>query len=72
MSSEISKRSGRRPGPTTTREAIADAARRQFAELGYDRTTMRGIASRVVVGPGRRPLRFEISLDMVTSEVYSR
>ena len=45
MSSESSaKRSGRRPGPTTTREAIADAARRQFAELGYDRATLRGIA----------------------------
>jgi AcrR family transcriptional regulator len=45
MSSESSaKRSGRRPGPTTTREAIAEAARRQFAELGYDRTTLRGIA----------------------------
>jgi AcrR family transcriptional regulator len=39
------KRSGRRPGPTTTREAIAEAARRQFAELGYDRTTLRGIAA---------------------------
>ena len=46
MSRESSaKRSGRRPGPTTTREAIAEAARRQFAELGYDRTTLRGIAS---------------------------
>ena len=46
MSSERSaKRSGRRPGPTTTREAIAEAARRQFAELGYDRTTLRGIAA---------------------------
>jgi AcrR family transcriptional regulator len=46
MSSESSaKRSGRRPGPTTTREAIAEAARRQFAELGYDRTTLRGIAA---------------------------
>lgn len=45
MSSERSaKRSGRRPGPTTTREAIAEAARRQFAELGYDRATLRGIA----------------------------
>jgi AcrR family transcriptional regulator len=45
MSSESSaKRSGRRPGPTTTREAIAEAARRQFAELGYDRATLRGIA----------------------------
>ena len=44
-SSESSaKRSGRRPGPTTTREAIAEAARRQFAELGYDRATLRGIA----------------------------
>jgi AcrR family transcriptional regulator len=49
MSSEISKRSGRRPGPTTTREAIAEAARRQFAELGYERTTMRGIASEASV-----------------------
>jgi AcrR family transcriptional regulator len=45
MSSESSpKRSGRRPGPTTTREAITEAARRQFAELGYDRATLRGIA----------------------------
>jgi AcrR family transcriptional regulator len=44
MSSESAKRSGRRPGPTTTREAIAAAARRQFAELGYDRATVRGIA----------------------------
>src|SRR5580765_898719 len=38
------RRSGRRPGPTTTRDAIAQAARRQFAELGYDRATLRGIA----------------------------
>jgi AcrR family transcriptional regulator len=46
MSSESStKRSGRRPGPTTTRDAIAGAARRQFAELGYDRATLRGIAA---------------------------
>src|SRR4029450_11321029 len=45
MSSESSaKRSGRRPGPTTTREAITEAGRRQFAELGYDRATLRGIA----------------------------
>jgi AcrR family transcriptional regulator len=45
MSSDSSaKRTGRRPGRTTTREAIAAAARRQFAELGYDRATLRGIA----------------------------
>ena len=50
MSSESStKRSGRRPGPTTTREAITAAARRQFAELGYDRATLRGIAGEAAV-----------------------
>jgi AcrR family transcriptional regulator len=43
-SERSAKRSGRRPGPTTTRDAIAEAARRQFAELGYDRATLRGIA----------------------------
>ncbi len=35
---------GRRPGAGGTREEIARAARRQFAELGYPGTTMRGIA----------------------------
>ncbi|MGZ8707465.1 MAG: TetR/AcrR family transcriptional regulator [Gaiellaceae bacterium] len=50
MSSEGSaKRSGRRPGPTTTREAIAEAARLQFSQLGYDRTTLRGIAAQAGV-----------------------
>jgi len=45
MRSSSPKRSGRRPGPSTTREAIARAARTQFAERGYERTTIRGIAS---------------------------
>jgi AcrR family transcriptional regulator len=40
-----SRRSGRRPGPSGTREAILVAARRQFAAQGYDRTSMRGIAA---------------------------
>jgi AcrR family transcriptional regulator len=44
MSSVERTRAGRRPGESGTREAIADAARRRFAELGYDRTTIRGIA----------------------------
>lgn len=35
---------GRRPAGSNTREAIAAAAKRQFAELGYPRTTLRGIA----------------------------
>jgi AcrR family transcriptional regulator len=44
MSAVERTRAGRRPGESGTREAIADAARRRFAELGYDRTTIRGIA----------------------------
>jgi AcrR family transcriptional regulator len=38
-------RSGRRPGPTTSKEAILEAARRQFAEAGYEPTSVRGIAA---------------------------
>ncbi|MEU9686303.1 MULTISPECIES: TetR/AcrR family transcriptional regulator [Amycolatopsis] len=36
---------GRRPGQTETREVILDAARRRFAEQGYDGATVRGIAA---------------------------
>jgi AcrR family transcriptional regulator len=39
------RRGGRRPGDSGTRDAVAAAARRQFAELGYDRTTMRSVAA---------------------------
>ena len=38
------RRSGRRPGESGTKEAIRAAAARQFAELGYDRTSLRSIA----------------------------
>jgi AcrR family transcriptional regulator len=44
MSAVERTRAGRRPGESGTRDAIAEAARRRFAELGYDRTTIRGIA----------------------------
>jgi len=64
------KRSGRRPGPTTTREAITDAARRQFAELGYDRATMRGIASEAGVDPAL-VVRFYGSKDALFREVMA-
>jgi AcrR family transcriptional regulator len=40
-----STRSGRRPGTSGTREAILAAARRQFADQGYGRASLRGIAA---------------------------
>jgi AcrR family transcriptional regulator len=43
--------SGRRPGDSGTREAILQAARRQFAALGYDRTSLRSIAAEAGVDP---------------------
>jgi AcrR family transcriptional regulator len=42
---EDRSRSGRRPGGSGTRAAVIVAARRQFAEVGYDRTTMRSVAA---------------------------
>src|SRR5690349_2732866 len=36
---------GRRPGPSTTREAILAAARERFSGHGYDRVRMRDIAA---------------------------
>jgi AcrR family transcriptional regulator len=38
-------KAGRRPGHTISREAILTAARHQFADLGYDRATVRSIAA---------------------------
>jgi AcrR family transcriptional regulator len=46
-----SRKLGRRPGQSGTRETIAAAARRQFSELGYDRATIRGIAVEADVDP---------------------
>ena len=69
-SGNSTKRSGRRPGPTTTRDAIAEAARRQFAELGYDRATMRGIAGEAGVDAAL-VVRFYGSKDALFREVMS-
>lgn len=45
------RRGGRRAGESGTREAIAEAARSQFAELGYQGATIRGIAAAAGVDP---------------------
>ncbi len=42
---------GRRPAGSDTRQAIADAARRQFADRGYQRASMRSIAAEAGVDP---------------------
>jgi AcrR family transcriptional regulator len=51
MSSPATKRSGRRAGAPETREQIAVAARLLFAELGYERATIRAIAAKAAVDP---------------------
>ena len=47
--SPVPARPGRRPGPSSTREEIARAAREQFAAEGYDRVTLRAIAAQAGV-----------------------
>jgi AcrR family transcriptional regulator len=44
-------RTGRRPGVSGTREAILDAARRSFAEHGYQHATIRQVADLAGVDP---------------------
>jgi AcrR family transcriptional regulator len=50
MSAEA-RRSGRRPGASSTRDDILGAATAAFAERGYDRATIRDIAGRAGVDP---------------------
>jgi AcrR family transcriptional regulator len=45
------RRTGRRPGPNTTRADILAAARALFAERGYEATTIRAVAARADVDP---------------------
>ena len=42
---------GRRPGPSDTRERILGEARRLFAERGFESTTIRGVAGAAGVDP---------------------
>jgi AcrR family transcriptional regulator len=45
------RRTGRRSGESTTREAILEAARGRFADHGYEGATIRGIAADAGVDP---------------------
>ncbi|MEV6342601.1 TetR family transcriptional regulator [Actinoplanes sp. NPDC051851] len=47
----MARRTGRRPGNQDTRESILDAARRTFAEKGYDGASIRLIATAAGVDP---------------------
>ena len=62
---------GRRPGGADTRQAIVEAARVDFAEQGYDGTSLRGIARRAEVDPalvhhyfGGKPQLFAAVMDI--------
>jgi AcrR family transcriptional regulator len=45
------RRSGRRPGNQDTRQSILDAARTMFAERGFDKASIRAIATAAKVDP---------------------
>jgi AcrR family transcriptional regulator len=77
----MARATGRRPGESGTREAILDAARAAFAESGYDRTTIRGVAAAAGVDPalvmhyfGSKEGLFEAALELPVrpSEVFAR
>jgi len=64
-------RTGRRPGASGSREAILRTARRLFASIGYDATSIRGVAARAGVDPalvmhffGSKALLFAQSLEL--------
>ena len=75
------QRGGRRPGESGTREAILAAARNGFAQLGYDRATIRGVAAAAGVDPalvihyfGSKEVLFEAALELPVrpAEIFAR
>ncbi|MBF6329839.1 TetR family transcriptional regulator [Nocardia transvalensis] len=60
-------RSGRRPGQSGTREAILAAARMRFAEVGFDKASIRSIASAAGVDPALVHHYFGAKADLLTA-----
>jgi AcrR family transcriptional regulator len=62
-------RRGPRPAGADTRQEILDAARASFAENGYDRTTIRGVAGEAGVDPALIHHYFGTKEDLFTASV---
>ncbi|MFI5782354.1 TetR family transcriptional regulator [Nocardia sp. NPDC051570] len=60
-------RSGRRPGNSGTREAILDAARLRFAEVGFDKASIRSIAGAAGVDPALVHHYFGAKAELLTA-----
>jgi AcrR family transcriptional regulator len=65
----VVSRAGRRPGPTTTADAILAAAREAFARNGYQATTIRGIADAAGVSQALVRHFFGSKRDLFTAAV---
>ena len=64
-------RTGRRPGPSSTRDDILRAARKRFADYGYDRATFRNIAADAGVDPALVVQFFGSKQDLFVSATKS-
>lgn len=62
-------RRGRRPAGGDTRQEILDAARAAFAENGYDRATIRGVAAAAGVDPALVHHYFGTKEELFTASV---
>lgn len=60
---------GRRPGRSTARDDILGAARELFAQKGFERTTVRGVAQRAGVDPALVHHYFRTKEDLFSAAV---
>jgi AcrR family transcriptional regulator len=61
------RRMGRRPGPSTTRAEILEAARESFAARGYEGTSLRSVAASAGVDPALVRRFFGSKEDLLTA-----